>query len=94
MSTEIDVSQLIGIALQAAFVIGCTAVIGKLIVNKEKRDALLPLVALALGVIATTSELWLPSGLGEMIFKGVALGGSATGLYAISKGSKPSAPTA
>jgi len=81
----VPVPELIGIALQAAFVVGCTAVIGKLIPDQKYRAVLLPLIALALGVIATTAQLWLPSGMSEMIFQGVALGGSATGLYVIKK---------
>lgn len=81
----IDVSVLMGAALQAAFVIGCTAVIGK-VIPKDEKDVVLPLVALMLGVAAVTSELWMPTGIAELIMKGVALGGTATGLYAVGTG--------
>tara|TARA_R110000868_G_scaffold123583_1_gene327154 strand:- start:145 stop:450 length:306 start_codon:yes stop_codon:yes gene_type:complete len=83
-----QVDILIGIALQGAFVVGCTAVIGKLISSDQTRGVLLPLIALTLGIVATTSDLWLPVGISETIFKGVAIGGSATGLYTIRRDDK------
>lgn len=75
---------LVQFALQAAFVVGVTAVIGKAIPEKA-RDVVLPLVALILGVVAMTWHLWLPDGLPELIAQGVALGGTATGLYVVKK---------
>lgn len=86
-SLSIDLAALTGIALQAAFVIGCTAVIGKFIKDPEDRDNVLPLVALVLGITAVAVADYEAGKLAfTSIFQGVALGGSATGLYAVVTG--------
>lgn len=81
---SISSDLVVTLAMQTAFVVGVTAVLGKFI-PENARNSMLPLAALGLGVIAVTAHLWMPDGLPALIAQGVALGGTATGLYTVTK---------
>lgn len=72
------------IALQVGTILGLTAVIGKFVPDVW-RDKGLPVVALAVGILAVFGT----EGVSIMLaFKGIVMGGATTGLYAVAKDMK------
>ena len=75
--------SLTGLALQAAVVVGLTAVIGKIVdrfLSPPDRDVLMPIIAVGVGVaVVSLGE----AAMSSTIYQGIVLGGTVTGLYPI-----------
>ena len=80
------IMEVTGTAIQVAFILGFTNLIGRLI-KEDKRDALLPFVAVLLGLVAVYAPNYIPEQW-ELISQGVALGGTVTGMYPVVKSLK------
>lgn len=75
------------LALQAGVILGLTSVIGK-IVPQKMRDTVLPFVALLVGVFAVYGTEGTEVMTIALVFKGIVLGGTVTGLYSTAKDMK------
>ena len=75
------------LALQAGVILGLTSVFGKFI-PESMRDKVLPLVALFVGVGAVYGTEGMEVMTIALVFKGIVLGGTITGLYATAKDMK------
>lgn len=77
--------SLTGLALQAAVVVGLTAVIGKIVdrfLSPEDRNVIMPIVAIAVGIaVVTLGDV----AMSNTIYQGIVLGGTVTGLYPIAQ---------
>jgi len=76
------------VATEGAGIVGLTGFIARYVPD-EYRDALLPFVAMFLGVLFTAIPVVVNAGtyaeLAASIATGVVLGGASTGLYAVGK---------
>jgi len=84
---DLDSISLTGLALQAGVIVGLTAVVGKLInrfFSTDNRDVIMPIVAVLIGVGVTSLG---EAAMSNVIYQGIVLGGTVTGLYPIAQDS-------